>query len=247
MKLCNHRDPRNGTGSCCLRACDVSGAKWDYSSSQVFVKEGELPDARRWFTNAFQCTERMTAVCPYRVHTPIEKPKPQPKPEKCKRCGARHYPGRGVSQAFCDAHDEFDKQMQHWNPDGSKQPIWPTPTLEKRYRSMLWPSLASDIFRRDKWKCQDCGLETTSRLINEKVYHETYLRIPHGPKPLGQPEDETIQFEVHHIIPRGLGGSDHPANLKLVCQNCHKKYNEQFNRFIKKANRAKAKSLEEFA
>ena len=64
-------------------------------------------------------------------------------------------------------------------------------------------------------------------------------------------------FEVHHIIPRGLGGSDHPANLKLVCQNCHKKYNEKFNgeiisRKAKERKTAKVKSqmpksLEEFA
>ena len=67
----------------------------------------------------------------------------------------------------------------------------------------------------------------------------------------------TANFEVHHIIPRGMGGSDHPANLKLVCQNCHKKYNEKFNGQIisKKAQERKTKaikqqmpkSLEEFA
>lgn len=36
-------------------------------------------------------------------------------------------------------------------------------------------------------------------------------------------------MEVHHIIPRGLGGTDHPRNLKLVCYKCHAKYNEKFN------------------
>ena len=261
MKLCNHRDPRNGVGSCGLRVCEVSGAKWDWRSLHVFVKEGHLPDNRNWYSHAFECTEKMSTVCPYRVHTPIEKPKPVPKPEKCKRCGARHYPGRGVSQAFCDAHDEFDKQMQPWSPEGSKQPIWPDPALEKRYRTMLWPSLASDIFRRDKWKCQDCKLETTARHLKhsngeEYIYHETYLKIQHGPNKLGNPEDETIQFEVHHIIPRAKGGTDHPANLKLVCQKCHRKYTDELlgelgplrakERRIAQVKEIMPKSLEEF-
>lgn len=52
-------------------------------------------------------------------------------------------------------------------------------------------------------------------------------------------------FEVHHIIPRGLGGSHHPANLKLVCKSCHSKYNEQFNGDIisKKAQERKTRQL----
>jgi hypothetical protein len=54
-----------------------------------------------------------------------------------------------------------------------------------------------------------------------------------------------------------MGGSDHPANLKLVCQNCHKKYNEKFNgdiisrkakeRRVAKVKEIVPKSLEEFA
>ncbi len=74
-------------------------------------------------------------------------------------------------------------------------------------------------------------------------------------KAIEQRDDSTCQdcgakfgnFEVHHIIPRGLGGSHHPANLKLVCQNCHKKYNEKFNGEIisKKAQERKTQKLHE--
>lgn len=202
----------------------------------------------------------MADVCPYLVHTPRPKPELKEKPKACSRCGSRHY--SPVAQAFCDARDEFDRQMQSWNPEGSKQSIWANADMDRRYRMMNWPWVAGEIFERDKWRCQDCGLKTTVRHLKhsngeEYLYHETYLRILHGPNRLGNPEDETIQFEVHHIIPRGMGGSDHPANLKLVCQNCHKKYNEKFNSQIisKKAKERKTrkvkemmpKSLEEFA
>jgi 5-methylcytosine-specific restriction endonuclease McrA len=81
--------------------------------------------------------------------------------------------------------------------------------------------------------------------VDGKTYHDTCWEKIIGTTPEGYPDKEIIPFEVHHIIPRGLGGSDHPANLKLVCQNCHKKYNEQFNGEIisKKAQERKTKEL----
>lgn len=238
MKLCNHRDPRNGPGSCCLRACDVSGAKWNYQSSQVFVKEGLLPDPRRWFTQAFQCTERMSAVCPYRIHTVIVKPLPKPKPEKCKRCGARHYDDRGVAQLFCDAKDEFEKLMQPWNPEGSRQSIYSEESFNNQYRPMLWPWIAGMISKRDKHRCQDCGMKMLDGLS-----HGQQIGINEWDRPI------YLEFEVHHIIPKALGGSDHPANLKLVCKNCHSKYNERFNGEIisKKAKERRVQKIQKVA
>jgi len=242
MKLCNHRDPRNGVGSCGLRVCEVSGAKWDWRSLHVFVKEGHLPDNRNWYSHAFECTEKMAEACPYRVHTPIVKPPSKPKPEKCKRCGARHY--SGTAQTFCDVRDEIEKQMQGWNPEGSRQPVYPESF--GRYQLMNWPWVVGKIFERDNWKCQDCGLEcSTFEWPDGKVYHNTCWEKVIGTTPEGYPDKELVGFEVHHIIPRGMGGSDHPANLKLVCQNCHKKYNEKFNGEIisRKARERKVKQL----
>jgi hypothetical protein len=111
---------------------------------------------------------------------------------------------------------------------------------------MNWSWVVGEIFERDKWKCQDCGLEcSTFEWPDGKIYHNTCWEKVIGTTIEGYPDKEIIGFEVHHIIPRGLGGSDHPANLKLVCQNCHKKYNEQFNGQIisKKAQERKTKEL----
>jgi 5-methylcytosine-specific restriction protein A len=27
--------------------------------------------------------------------------------------------------------------------------------------------------------------------------------------------------EVHHVIPRRMGGNDHPSNLQALCRMCH--------------------------
>ena len=32
---------------------------------------------------------------------------------------------------------------------------------------------------------------------------------------------KTDNYEIHHIKPRSEGGSDHPANLVLLCIDCH--------------------------
>lgn len=33
--------------------------------------------------------------------------------------------------------------------------------------------------------------------------------------------DEIAALDIHHIVPRSKGGSNEPANLVLVCKNCH--------------------------
>ena len=34
--------------------------------------------------------------------------------------------------------------------------------------------------------------------------------------------DKTTSLEVHHIVPRRLGGTDHPANLITLCHDHHR-------------------------
>jgi len=171
-------------------------------------------------------------------------PRSTPLREKCQICNRRHKTELG--EAFCYAYKKFDKEMQPWNPDGSKLEIWPDSKYARRYHANIWPSLAGQVIRRDGFKCQDCGVAMMEGLS-------------HGPI-IGKSKwgaDLYLAFEVHHILPRGLGGSDHPANLKLVCQDCHKKYNEKFNgqiiskkareRKVEKVKEMMPKSLEEFA
>lgn len=33
--------------------------------------------------------------------------------------------------------------------------------------------------------------------------------------------DSTKYIQIHHFIPRGHGGSDHPHNLICLCSDCH--------------------------
>lgn len=62
------------------------------------------------------------------------------------------------------------------------------------YRSPSWIALAKKIRERDNFTCQQCGR--------------------YGPNGGGE-------LHVHHIIPRGRGGSNDPSNLVTLCSDCH--------------------------
>jgi len=217
MKLCNHRYPKRGEGACHLRVCDVSGQPWRYDSPYVFAKEGALPSY--WMRDTFECTERMAEVCPYQTWSP-EPPKPKLTWVQCLHCKGKHHSEWAINR--CKAYECFDKAMRVWDAHGTKDSPFSQDVLSFKQSKLLlqhlWPGFTGKIIHRDKC-CQDCGAEYSG--------------------------DTRIEFEVHHIIPRGLGGSDHPANLKLVCKNCHTKYNEKFNGEIisRKARERKVKQL----
>jgi len=62
------------------------------------------------------------------------------------------------------------------------------------YKSPKWIALARQIRNRDNFTCQRCG--------------------KYGPNDGGE-------LHVHHIKPRGRGGSNDPSNLITLCSDCH--------------------------
>ena len=144
--------------------------------------------------------------------------------EFCPYCKKRHYAGSGeqklckekhnVNEAFTELRKEFSQPPKYY-PDGTRKPIYSDWT-EDWIRVYLWRNIRQRILRRDKYTCQDCGAEFGKS--SRKVYDPS---LRHGK---GGYKKESL--EVHHIIPRSLGGSDHPGNLKTLCPDCHKKYGE---------------------
>jgi len=235
MKLCNHRYPRRGEGSCMLRTDDLfpNSSRQAWESEYVFQQVGQ-----KIRYSQFYCTEKMSEVCPYRIHTPRKREPTKNPMIPCDWCGKKHRSGTAV--LICKFTRQVDDLAQMSYIDtGCARPLFDEADWEQfakafasraNARNFIWQRIQWRICRRDKC-CQDCGAEYSG--------------------------DTPIEFEVHHILPRGMGGSDHPANLKLVCQNCHKKYNEKFNgeiisrkakeRRVAKVKEIVPKSLEEFA
>jgi 5-methylcytosine-specific restriction protein A len=166
----------------------------------------------------------MAEVCPYRVHSK----RPPPEPTKwyhCPNCGKRHRTEQ--ARVLCAGYSAWHKAFAEFKTSFSATGFNPEGTTEEIYPDDLIKFPGFQNVRAHLWPVMMGA-------------------IKHRDK--GKCQDCGTQegcFEVHHIIPRGMGGSDHPANLKLVCQNCHKKYNEQFNGQIisKKAQERKTKTL----
>lgn len=68
-------------------------------------------------------------------------------------------------------------------------------------RNWNWAFYSNEILKRDNYTCQDCRNNNNNGL------------------------------EVHHIIPKSRGGSDHPHNLKSLCKKCHSVYTRHLARF----------------
>lgn len=58
-----------------------------------------------------------------------------------------------------------------------------------------WNSRRRDVYRRDGYKCQNCGAKGGSR--------------------------GSTELHAHHIVPKAQGGSHAKSNLKTLCKACH--------------------------
>jgi 5-methylcytosine-specific restriction endonuclease McrA len=46
-----------------------------------------------------------------------------------------------------------------------------------------------------------------------------------------EPQTQWLKLEIHHLIPRSLGGSNDVDNLMPICPNCHSKIHS--NNYVK--------------
>lgn len=68
--------------------------------------------------------------------------------------------------------------------------------------------LRRQIMERDKYSCRRCGLAGTSiRAADGSVIYATDL--------------PGVSLCIDHVVPRSLGGDNHPANLRVLCSTCN--------------------------
>lgn len=95
--------------------------------------------------------------------------------------------------------------------------MWCSDECVKRYtRIGSWGGLTGRIHTRDRNTCRLCGGGglVASCMQREFVdtagnFHPALTRL-------------VSQFQVDHILPVHDGGTDDPANLRLLCVPCHK-------------------------
>ena len=73
--------------------------------------------------------------------------------------------------------------------------------------------LKREIHQRDQFICQKCGKKSEKN----DVFAFEYKISSYNNKRYG-----TIRFEVDHILPRHLGGTNDKNNLQLLCRKCNR-------------------------
>lgn len=140
----------------------------------------------------------------------------------CPHCKRRHRNGSTAKRLCEDWHSvkAVLKDMRANRPGGKLFYVAGTtllpypPDTPDLVRQLIWMRLKGAIVRRDRYTCQDCG-ESFGK-IRRKVFDKDLRR--------GRGGYRWESLEVHHIVPRSRGGSDHPGNLKTLCPRCHRSY-----------------------
>ena len=162
-----------------------------------------------------RCGEAMASVCPWRSWEEA----PRAMMVRCQHCGRRHR-SDSTSRQLCEAWSaakEVLKMMREIRPEGERYFVEGTRELpypdhtSDPVRRLIWSRMKSAVLRRDRYRCQECGVVFGKR--RRKVFDPALRR--------GRGGHRWESLEVHHIIPRSMGGSDHPGNLVTLCPSCH--------------------------
>jgi len=120
---------------------------------------------------------------------------------KCMRCGRRHATLFDSKRCLIsrEIQQAFEEKAE-WSGEGSREHL-SHESMPPALRAWGWREMRRRILTRDGYHCQECN------------------------KPLA---DVPSWFtEVHHIVPRERGGSDHPSNLKTLCLVCHRAHTNE--------------------
>ncbi len=120
---------------------------------------------------------------------------------RCIRCGKRHPTLFDFKRCMIshEIHMCLEKGGQ-WTDKGSCEHL-SHENMPAPLRAWGWKEVRRRVLIRDSSTCQECK------------------------KPLS---DIPSWFtEVHHIVPRERGGSDHPSNLKTLCIVCHRSHTNE--------------------
>jgi len=204
MKLCDHRLVRNRPSSCYLMHLH-NGSRDRYLSHRALFRDDracglDLPIH-------LHCDDVMADICPFREWAPKLKCEPARNFWiECEGCGRKHREEQ--AHQTCVSWHNFlrlyrSKDSRAWRPEGSTEDylsIGPDSELYVKVRNWLWRRVRRYIKRRDGGRCTECGIEVKGR------------RVP---------------YEIHHIVPRSRGGTEHPANLRTLCSKCHLRYTKE--------------------
>ncbi len=91
----------------------------------------------------------------------------------------------------------INKKYSQYSPINDFSPLG-----DNKPSKISWAMARKIVLDRDQYRCRICGKSS----LNEEYQNFSKLKL---------------DVEVHHIIPRKLGGSDSFENLITLCHSCH--------------------------
>lgn len=204
MKLCDHRLVRNRPSSCYLMHLH-NGSRDRYREHRALFRDDRIRGLD--ILIHLHCDDEMSDACPFRQWAPKLKCEPAKSLWiECEGCGSQHREEQ--AHQTCVSWHNFLKlyrsqESRSWRPDGTTEDylsVGPDSELYVKIRNWLWRRIRRYVKRRDSGRCTECGVDVKGR------------RVP---------------YEIHHIVPRSRGGTEHPANLRTLCSDCHRKYTKE--------------------
>lgn len=133
--------------------------------------------------------------------------------DRCPHCGSRHR--LCIEVLRCEADHQIERAFSSssgWNVQGSTELLLGEHIPEHLRRS-VWKVVRDRVVVRDERRCQECGKDLSS--------------VPGW------------LTEVHHIVPKVMGGSDHPSNLKTLCIMCHRRHTDEMSMIFNESLRGR--------
>lgn len=203
---------KHGRGKHCSRKCQYA------SNSRKFAKEKVRiicqACQKEFFVIPSQgdtkfCSRECKSRCHVITKTRVDKGRRRVNVLICIECG-KEFPRIRISKPkFCSdlcrktsASRKSSGENNYFYKDGSSK-------LKKTYRGEQWNIIRLQVFQRDNFTCQECGVHCMSRVDSERM--KNFSR--------------TIQ--CHHITPYHKDGSNELENLITLCLPCHSKIEQR--------------------
>ncbi len=117
-------------------------------------------------------------------------------------------PEQRAAQMVARSTDEYREKLAAAHR-GEKSHLWRGGiTDDSSLHGWQWRQLRREVYERDGWTCQECGV----RCLNTRDAKKYPKR----------------KVQAHHKVPRRAGGGDSLDNLVTLCMSCHHKIECQY-------------------
>jgi len=139
---------------------------------------------------------------------------------ECDHCGKFHWTesSKGWCTLYKTLRGELGKELPTGFPEGSKEPP-PWGDIN------AWNDIRDGMLGRDSHTCQDCGrceMDILGDIMEAHGHPRDMSPMDVHDREMSKEISTNMALEVHHIVPRVAGGTNHPENLITLCRACHR-------------------------